>query len=94
MVTAPGYEQVVGFPKLDDGTATNQVTSILKHLEGWGIDKKIVGICYDTVNTNTGWKSGIGAQLEQKLNRSLFKFSCRHLLNFPHFSIHSRAATR
>ena len=78
MITAPHYEQILSFPILQKATAQVQVEHIAKVLNTWNISSKIVGICYDTAATNTGWRNGIGVQFDRLIGRTLVKFSCRH----------------
>ena len=95
---ASGQPQLLGIPALDSGTGAQMCTTIMELVEQWEATDFIIGICYDTTASNTGYKSGSVVLIERFLQRSLLKFPCRrhtHELHAKHtaLAISGRATT-
>lgn len=78
LVTGQDTEQLLQIPILTEGNAVSTTEAIMKTLNEWNISDKIVGLCFDTTSVNSGWRSGIGKRLEDKLQRQLLHFACHH----------------
>ena len=64
---------------MENGTAEQGVSAVIKSLEDWKINKKqIIGCVFDTTNTNSGWRSGIVVRLEEYLDNRIIHVYCRH----------------
>ena len=71
-------EQLLGVPKLSDGSAESQANAIMTCLDDWGVTNRISALCFDTTATNTGQKAGTSLKLESKMGKNLLHFACRH----------------
>lgn len=77
-VTSNGISKLLGVPKVDEGTGDKMAEVVFDELSKWKMTK-IIGMCTDTTNSNTGWKSGAAAMLQAKyLKTQLLYFTCRH----------------
>lgn len=54
VVTGLNTEQLLGVPKIDEGTAIKQATAVVETLDEWNLKDRIRGICFDTAAVNTG----------------------------------------
>lgn len=54
VVTGLNTEQLLGVPKIDEGTAIKQATAIVETLDEWNLKDRIKGMCFDTAAVNTG----------------------------------------
>jgi hypothetical protein len=70
-------EQLLGVP-ITGGKGEDMANTVHSALVEWGIEEKIVGMCYDTTASNTGPKSGACMYLEALLERKLLNLACRH----------------
>ena len=61
-----------------DGTGEAQADEVFESLQEWNVDKLIVGMCFDTTASNTGWLRGAAVRIESKLKRPLMWLPCRH----------------
>ena len=66
--------------KLDGkADASNETNAILSVLQSYEVDyEDITALVFDTTSLNTGTKTGIVVQLEQKMNKKLIQLPCRH----------------
>lgn len=78
LVSADGKEKLLGVPKLVSGTGANAANAVYNVLTAWGLENKIVGMCFDTTSVNTGLKNGACVMLEHKVGEELLWLACRH----------------
>lgn len=71
-------EKLIAIPKLGDGTGQAQASAIYNALKSWNLTDKAQIACSDTTASNTGHLNGALVLLEQKLERDLLYFPCRH----------------
>jgi hypothetical protein len=79
-ISVTGYKvnKFLSCPKLLSGTGLNQANAVYNALNEWGIIDNVRGMCFDTTSSNTGSRNGACEILEQKLERQLMAFGCRH----------------
>ena len=65
-------------PGLENGTGRAQAQVALEGLQELEVIDYVVGACYDTTASNSSPSVGTVAVIEMYLDRSLFKFPCRH----------------
>ncbi|XP_046601323.1 uncharacterized protein LOC124295418 [Neodiprion lecontei] len=78
ILSTSNVNQLLGVPKIFDGTAENHAVAILNTLEDWKVTPYIKAMCFDTPAVNTGILNGTAALIERKLNRKLIWLPCRH----------------
>lgn len=54
VITNNGSEQLLGVPKLLQGTAKAQADAVYQHLVEWGLIDQVKAMCFDTTASNTG----------------------------------------
>lgn len=78
VVTTAGEEQILGVPEVTSGKGVTEAEAVEEILKDWKLENDVVGMCYDTTFSNSGIYAGACTILEQKLNRTLYGFACRH----------------
>ncbi|KAG0725879.1 hypothetical protein GWK47_037739 [Chionoecetes opilio] len=78
LVTGEGVEKLLGVPKLHSGTGDAAATAVFEALEDWGVQERVVAMCFDTTSANTGAINGACTILQQKIGRPLVSLACRH----------------
>lgn len=78
MVSSGADVQLLGVPKLPNGTGHNQANEVCSLIEAWKISDRVVGMGFDTTASNTGARKGACTLIENKLNRDLLWLACRH----------------
>lgn len=80
IVSGSDSEQLLGIPKLDDGSASTTATTIVETIREWNLHERIRAMCFDTTPVNTG------KILETKFFLNVFlpkkKYYVYHLKNF------------
>lgn len=71
-------EQLLAVPKLESSSGREQAQAVSNALYDWNLDDKVHIMCCDTTASNTGRLNGACVLLEQKLDRELLLFACRH----------------
>ncbi|GBM04737.1 hypothetical protein AVEN_20184-1 [Araneus ventricosus] len=71
-------EQHIAVPRLDNSTGKEQAQAVWKAILDWNLEDKVQILCCDTTASNTGRFSGACAFLEQKFDREMLFFACRH----------------
>lgn len=71
-------EQLIGVPKLQNSSGEEQANAVWTALTHWGLENNVQILCSDTTASNTGRLNGACIRLEQKLNREMLFFPCRH----------------
>ena len=70
---------IAGVPKVPRSDAETLTNTIKKLIEDSSVKAdKIIGLVFDTTNTNSGNISGIALRLENWLSKNLLKLACRH----------------
>lgn len=54
ILSTSNVNQLLGVPKISDGTAENHSVAILNTLEEWKVTSNIKAMCFDTPAVNTG----------------------------------------
>lgn len=65
-------------PKLDNSTGSEQAEAVWNAVTDWNLEDKVQILCCDTTASNTGRINGACILLEQKFNREMLIFACRH----------------
>jgi hypothetical protein len=78
IVSGVGVNQLLGVPKLGSGTGEAQASAVAQLLSEWGLVDRVGGMCFDTTASNTGRRNGACVLLEQKLDKDMLHFACRH----------------
>lgn len=73
-----GPTKLPGVPKLVSRTGRETADSVAVLLESWGAGIGTVGMCFDTIASNTGRLSGACVLRESLLQRPLLWMACRH----------------
>lgn len=70
-------EQLIAVPRLESSSESEQAQAVWNALRDWDLEDKVQILCCDTTSSNTG-RIGACVLLEQKLNREILIFPCRH----------------
>lgn len=81
LVSYNGTTKFLGAPKINSGTGENIAEVVYQRLCQWNIIDQVKGVSFDTTSSNTGTKSGAVVLLEEKMNRKLMYFPCKHHIN-------------
>lgn len=73
-----GEEKLLGVPKVASATGVNTGNAVHGVLQSWDLDRKIIGMGFDTTAVNTGAKNGACTLLEYKIEQELLWLACRH----------------
>lgn len=71
-------EQLIAVPIIENSSGREQAEAVWKALADWNLEDKVQILCCDTTASNTGRINGACVLLEQKLDRELLIFACRH----------------
>jgi hypothetical protein len=72
-----GTFYLLGIPALESGTGEQQYKAILQSCEDYGLTDKVKGICFDTIASNTGSKSGTNIRFSKYKDSILIELACR-----------------
>ncbi|XP_050524055.1 uncharacterized protein LOC126895832 [Daktulosphaira vitifoliae] len=78
IISSGDHEQLLGVPKLSEGTGEEQAIKVYESIEEWGLKNSVVAVCCDTTSSNTGRLKGTCILLEQRLEKDLLYLLCRH----------------
>ena len=78
LVSGKGVTQLLHIAKLPSGTGAAMANAVVDALEEWNITDRIVGMSFDTTASNTGRTNGACVIMQQKLEKNLLAFACRH----------------
>ena len=78
MVSGKDVTKLLAIPKLQSGTAAVISDACLAEIRSWGLEDRIVAMCFDTTASNTGCKGGVCIKLETELGKELLNLACRH----------------
>jgi hypothetical protein len=78
LISGSGENQLLSVPKIDHGTGKDSANAVHQAVSDWNLTDKVKGMCFDTTASNTGRKNGACVLLEQKMEKDLLWFPCRH----------------
>lgn len=78
ILSSNGNSKVLGIPKVSSQKGADEGAAVYSALLDWNVQEKVMAMCFDTTASNTSTSIGACAVLEQKLNRHLLHFGCRH----------------
>jgi len=78
VISFKNKEQLIAVPKLDGSTGREQAQAVWNAIIDWDFEEKVQILCCDTTASNTGRLNGACILPEQKLDRELLIFACRH----------------
>lgn len=78
IVSSKTGEQLLGVPKIENGTGEETSKTVISELEEWDLTKNVQAVCCDTTSSNTGRNNGACRLIEKKLGRDLLWLPCRH----------------
>ena len=78
LVSGNGAVQLLGVPKLPNGTGSEIAKAVHNALEEWELTERVIGLSFDTTSSNTGPNKGACVLIEQHLAKDLLYFACRH----------------
>ena len=67
---------------IKDGTGESQAKEVISSLKSWSSTESVVGMCFDTTASNTGWIQGASVRIEKHLKRPLMWLPCRYFACF------------
>lgn len=70
-------EQLISVPRLESSSGKEQTQAVWNAIVDWNLEDKVQILCCDSTASNTGRING-ACVLEQKLNREVLIFACRH----------------
>ena len=73
-------EQLIDVPRLESSSGSEHAQAVWNAIVDWDLENKVQILCCDTTASNTGRINGGCVLLEQKLNREMLIFACRHHL--------------
>jgi len=76
--TSTNIEQLQGVPEILAATGNEVVSAIFDTWEDWNLIENVQAFGFDTTASNTGRLKGACIILEQKLDRDVLYFGCRH----------------
>jgi len=65
-------------PRLESSLGSEQAQAVWNAIVDWNLEDNVQILCCDTTASNTGNINGACVLLEQKLNRKMLIFACRH----------------
>lgn len=78
VISYDNKEQLIAVPKLENSSGSEQAQAVWNAIVDWNLEDKAQILCCDTTASNTGRINGACVLLEQKLNREMLIFACRH----------------
>ena len=78
IVSGQGVDQLLNVPKLSAGTGEASAAAVYESVVAWNICQQVKGMCFDTTSVNSGIRAGACILLEQKMEKDLLWFACRH----------------
>lgn len=78
IISGKGIDQLLIVPKLLCGTEDSAVSTFYEILLAWGLCDQVKCMSFDTTATNTGSRNGTCILLEQKMEKDMLWFVCRH----------------
>lgn len=78
VISYDNNEQLIAVPKLDSSSGSEQAQAVWNAIINWNLEDRVQILCCDTTASNTGRINGACVLLEQKLDREMLIFACRH----------------
>jgi len=78
LVSGFDTEQLLGVPKLPNGTGEAVSHAAVTMLHEWKIQDQVKAMTFDTTAANNGRKSGACGAIETRLDKNLLYLACRH----------------
>lgn len=78
LITYGKNEQLIAVPQLQNSSGKEQAQAVWSSIVNWNLEDSVQILCCDTTASNTGRFKGACVQLEQKFDRELLFFACRH----------------
>ena len=74
------YEEgkLLGVPFTVRSTGIQQYNATLELIETWGLTDNMLDLVFDTTASNSGSDKGAAKLIEEKLDKRVFYFACRH----------------
>jgi len=72
------FQQLLGIPEVSAGTELEISSVVFYFLESWALLNKTQAFVFYTIASNTGRYNGACTLLENKLDRDIIFFDCRH----------------
>lgn len=76
--TSTNIKQLLGVPEIPAATGNEVASAIYDTLEDWNLIENVQAFDFDTTASNTGRLKRACTILEQKLERDVLYFGCRH----------------
>ena len=78
LVSGAKTEKLLVVPKLTSGIGASHAETAVKCLDDWHLRDQVVALSFDTTASNTGHRSGACTLIEEKLEKDVLHFPCRH----------------
>ena len=78
VISCNGVRKLLGIPAIPSSSGSDQALAIFATLEEWNLTDHVEALCCDTTSSNTGRLQGACVLLEQRIERDLLYFPCRH----------------
>ena len=78
LVSGANTEKLLKNSKLTSGTGASQAEAVVKCLDDWHHRDQVVALSFDTTASNTGHRFGACTLIEDKLEKDILHFPCRH----------------
>lgn len=78
LVTGDGVSKLLAVPALASGKSALEAEAIVNAISDWELEDKVIAMCFDTTNTNSGIHKGVITRLPKMLNKKLLALACRH----------------
>lgn len=75
-VSFNGKTKMLACPIIQDKRGITQAAAVLDALRCWGIEKNIIGMCFDTTPSNTGVNIGACTYIQKEMD--VLQLPCRH----------------
>lgn len=77
-VSYGGLTKMLACPSITDKKGQTQAMAVLDALRSWGIEDKVVGMCFDTTSSNTGLNIGACVNIQNEIRMNILYLPCRH----------------
>lgn len=78
VISYGSQEQLLAVPRLESSTGREQAQAVWNAIADWNLEDKVQILCCATTASNTGRVNGACTLIEQRLNREVIIFACRH----------------
>jgi len=78
IATGINFQQLLEIPEVSAGTRLEISSAVFDTLESWALLDKTQSFVFDTTASNNGRYNGACTLLENKLDRDIIFFGCRH----------------